>query len=384
MPSQTTIRVCDAFGNFLFETAAFLETGNAPGLRYVLSCGQVGAMTATIGPEFNSLLPKDGRVHIMRSVNGAPAIREGGSCFLIRKWDYGYNYTTITALHANDLMRRRYNLYNRVFSNDGVISLGPADDGIKTFWKRNAGASINTTYRAYSTVTSTSDQTQADLSAYVSTQANLGAAPEVIKYPTWRNVLDTILEVCDFSFNAGTYLTAEIVAPSDSTLELRTFTGQRGVDRRASTGSSLIFSSVRGNLENAVMTVDATEEITFTMSLGAAPLVTERYTGKAHDTTRSGESPFGRIETIVDCNDAPNDATLTNEAQSAVRGGRPVITAVADLVETDQCVRGIHYDFGDLVTVEVDGVQYDMRLNIMEVSLTASGERTTARFEYHG
>lgn len=382
MPSQTTIRICDPFGNFLLETAEFLEAGNNPGLRYVLSCGQVGAMTVTLPPEFNPLLLKDGRVHIMRSVNGGPAQREGGSCFLIRRWDYADDYTTITAVHVNDLMRRRHILYEPSLGYGSLT--GASDNVAKQFFRDNAGATIGALTRAYSTVTSSNNVVQADLSAYVSVQADVSAGPAIFStYAPWRNMLEVITEVCDYSTNAGTWLAAEIVAPTETTLDFQTFTAQRGADRRFSTGSGLLFTSKRGNLENAILTVNAIEEITFAQALGAMTVQQDRYMGIAIDSTRVAASPFGRIETIVDSSDAPNDATLTNDAQSAVQLGRPHITATADLVETDQCVRGIHFDYGDFVTVEVQGIQYDMRLNIMEVTISASGDRTVARFEYN-
>ncbi len=384
MPSQTTIRICDPFGNFLTETAEFLEIGNNPGLRYVLSCGQIGAMTVTLPPEFNPLLLKDGRIHIMRSVNGGPAQREGGSCFLIRRWDYADDYTTVTAVHANDLMRRRFILYAPTL---GYASLsGPCDNVIKAFFRDNAGSLVGVLTRAYSTVTATNNVVQTDLSAYVSVQADVSAAPSVFStYVPWLNMLDCIQETADYSTNAGTWLAAEIVAPTETTLEVQTFTQQRGSDRRFLNGSGLLFTSKRGNLENAILTVNAIEEVTFAQALGAVrPLFrTDRYTGWAIDSTRIAESPFGRVEAIVDSQDAPNDATLTNDSQSAVTAGRPRITATADIVETDQCVRGIDFDYGDFLTVEIQGIQYDMRLNIMEVTVSASGDRTVARFEFN-
>ncbi len=383
MPSSTTLRICDPFGNILTETAEFLEAGNNPGLRYVLSCGQVGAMTVTLPPEYNPLLLKDGRIHIMRSVNGGPAVREGGSCFLIRKWDFADDYTTITAVHVNDLMRRRHILYP---PTGGRASLfGETDNMMKFLWLHNCDFQIAGD-RACSTVTSLCDNVQADLSAYVSVQANTGGSPVIFgAYVPARNMLEVITELSDYSLNAGTYTVAEIVAPTENTLEFQTFVVQRGADRRFSSGSGLLFTSKRGNLENALLTVDAIEEITFAQALGASrPLfLTDRYTGIYHATTRSAQSPFGRIEAIVDSNTAPNDATLTNDAQSMVQSGLPVIGAVGDIVETDQCVRGIHFDYGDFVTVEIQGVQYDMRLNILEVNIAASGERTTARFVYN-
>jgi hypothetical protein len=44
--------------------------------------------------------------------------------------------------------------------------------------------------------------------------------------------------------------TFEIIAPTESTLNLRTYTTQRGVDRRASTANPVILSQLRGNLAN--------------------------------------------------------------------------------------------------------------------------------------
>jgi len=381
VPSNTTLRVTDPYGAFLFETATFLEIGSNPGLKYVLNCGAVGALIATLPPDYNAMLLKDARVHVMRSVNGGPAVREGGSCFLIRAWDYADDYTTVTALHANDLIRRRAILYAPVLGNS--LLAGPADDELKRLWNENSGGAIGT-FHGYSTVTASADQTQADLSALISVQPNLSAAPTVSGYVPWRNLLEVYEEVCDFSTESGTWLAAEIVSPTESTVQLQTFIGQRGVDRRISTGSGLLFTRVRGNIDNALLTIDATEEITAAQALGAVPFTGNRYTGFAMDYTRAGESPFGRIEAVVDSGEAPNDATLTNDSQAAVRAGLPRITAVADLVETDPAIRGIHYDFGDYVTVEIRGVQYDMRLNLLEVSLTGSGERVRARFEYNG
>lgn len=395
MPSSTTIRVADDSGNFLFETAQFLDAGNSPGLRYILSCGQIGALTVTLPPEFNSKLVKDGRIHVMRSVNGGTAQREGGSCFLIRKWEYAGDWTTITAVHANDILRRRHSLYiwfigltgaggGSASINNSIVGNAPADDCIKAIWRRNFGASIDTTYRGWSTVTSVNDDTQADISAYVSVEADESAGPNVYKQLFFRNTLEAMQEIINFSVLEGTYLTAEIVAPTEETLQLRTYTDQRGVDRRFSAGSGLVFTEERGNIANSLLTVDALEEITFAQSIGAGPDEYYRYTGYALDTARMGQTIFGRIEGIFDAGSAPNDANLTSAAKSMVRGGRPVISASGELQETDQCIRGVHFNYGDYVTVEVQGIQYDMRLDVLDVSLNAGVETTRVSFYSDG
>ena len=375
MPSQTTIRVCDASGNFLFETAQFLEAGSAPGLHYVLSVGNIGAMTVTLPPDYNDLLPKDGRIFIMRSVNGNTAIREGGSCYLIRKWEYADDYTTITAVHANDLMRRRFLLYDPAFSGSGTdITAMAADDAMKGVWRHNAGNTIDVGLRSFSSVTATNDHIQEDWSASISVQANatLGAVITINKL-AFMNMLDVFHVLADASYANGIWLTAEIVTPTESTLELQTFISQRGTDRRFSTASGLIFDANRGNLANVILTIDAIEEKTMAQSLGASPQGA-RFVGTYHDSNRIYDSPFARIETIFDMNDAPNDSGLTHGAKSAVQAGWPRVYTSAELTETDQCIRGVHFDLGDYVTIEIRGVQYDMRLNQLDVSVTAQSE----------
>lgn len=378
MPSSTTIRVTDASGNFLFETAQFLEAGSAPGLHYILSVGNIGAMTVTLPPAYNDLLPKDGRIHIMRGVNGSTAIREGGSCYFIRKWEYGDDYTTISAVHANDLMRRRFILYDNAFDSDTDWT-GNADDLIKSIWQHNAGTTIGAT-RSYSSVTATTDNVQEVWTSSISVAAAAALGASVTFNQTgYLNMLDVFHTLSDMSYANGVYLTAEIVTPTESTLELQTFISQRGVDRRFSTGSGLIFAADRGNLANVLLTIDAIEEKTMAQSLGASPQG-GRFTGTYHDSNRIYDSPFARIETIFDMNDAPNDSGLTHGAKSAVQAGWPRVYTTADLTETDQCIRGVHFDLGDYVTIETRGVQYDMRLNQLEVNVTAQGETAKVGF----
>ena len=376
MPSTTTIRVTDSSGNFLFETSQFLEIGDAPGLRYVLSCGLVGALTVTLPPEFNSMLPKDGRIHVMRSVNGGPAQREGGSCYRMRKWQYTDDYTTVTAFHMNSLFWDRHDLFGQA----GYITvLDEADDVIKTLWRSNSGNFV-VSYRAQNS-SAVSDNTQADLSAYVSVQADLSAAPVVGMSFQYLNMGDIIRMLCDASVLAGTYLTAEIVAPTESTLEIQTFTGPRGTDRTFSSGSGLLFTEERGNLANAMLTVDASEEFTFAFAGGANRDYSYNVEW-AIDTTRMAESVFGRRETFIDAGNASDSPSVQGFADSGVRAGRPVVEATGEIQETDQCIRGVHFDYGDLVTVEIQGIEYDMRLDVLEVTLQGGVETTTASFYY--
>ncbi len=386
MAIDTSLRITDGSGNHLFETKEFLEIGDAPGLHYVLSCGKIGALTATLPPEFNPLLVKDGRIHVMRSINGAPARREGESCYLIRKWQYADDYTTITAVHANHILWRRHGLFG-YYQGHAQTSTGiTADNTIKSgdagltgvsMWYNNFGAFAASGNRQDGGLGA-----QADISAFVDVQAPLGLAPVINQRWFWENIGDAVQRMCDASFTVGTYLVAEIVAPTESALELRTYVGIRGTDRRFSTGNGLIFTSSRGNFANGILTIDAINEITAAVCGGPGRDSGLQIRGSI-DAARMGESPLGRIETFVDEQEA-DIAAIQADADAAVRNGRPIITATGDLMDTDACQRGVDYDFGDLVTVEVRGIQYDMRVDLLDVTFSQGVETTRAGFYYNG
>lgn len=379
MTVEYSIRVADAFGQPLFETQQFLEAGNQPGLHYVLSAGKIGALTVTLPSDFDTRLVKDGRIGVWRSVNGGAAKLDGESVFLIRRWDYGDDWTTVTALHANHLLFRRYVMYTPgaryAGGSGGVLTyfagkILPADYMIKDVANENYGALIVNADRF-------GTDTRANVVTYLTVAPNVSLGPSLdLENFAGVNIYDFVQQVCDASMAAGTYLIVEIVAPTEGTLELRTYTTLRGVDRRASTGSPLLFSRERGNLENAILTIDATNEITF-----AAVSPDNGYT-LGTSLNLPGDSPFDRIEVFANSN-TTNTTALGNEAAALVRNGRPIKTLTADLVETDTAIRGVHFDYGDLVTVEHRGQQFDARLDVLEISVQQGQEQTRMQFRSH-
>jgi hypothetical protein len=349
----TTFRLADPFGTKLATIADYAS------FMYVLNCapGAVGVLELELKRGFDtSLLMRDGRIAPMRSINGRPPYNDNGAQFLIETVRHRSTYTAIRAWHATGLLDRRIIAY-AAGSSYAAKSAAPADDQLKAFWAENAGASISGTDRD-------GLETQADISAYVTTQANLSAGASIAKAAARRKLLAVAQELCEASTTAGTYMTFEIIAPSESTLELRTYTTQRGVDRRASSGSPVILREQAGVLENAELEIDYHNEKTFVVAGGQGE-GTARLIATALDTTRMGVSPFGRIEDFLDMSNVADAASLQDDADSGLRYGRPVITFTGDLIETPALTRGIHFDLGDMLTAEDPQTrqQYDVRLD---------------------
>lgn len=368
MSTFVSVRVADAFGLPLTTVANFSDGSDGAALDYVLSVGGLGVLMLTVPASFNvNLFKLDGRCGVWRSINGAPPALDGDAIFLIRKWIFAQDWTTIVAVHVNDLLRRRIIAY-AAGSSYASKSAAAADDLIKTFVNENLLGGIVGVDRD-------GVETQADISTYLSKQANVSMGASVAKAAARRVLYDVVRELCEASTTAGTYLTADIVAPSESTLELRTYTTVRGVDHTATGAQPVILSVARGNLDNAILTVDRLNEVTFVIAGGTGE-GTARKIKTAIDATRMGESPLNRIEQFVDAANIADDAQLQSMADAALRAGRPQITLMADLIETPATTRGVHFNLGDMVTMEHRGQQYDCRLDLIHASYAQGAART--------
>lgn len=363
MSTFTTVRIADPLGQHLIEVA------NYHSLSYVLNCtpGGIGVLEMTLPVSFDaSLLKRDGRIGVWRAIAGRPPYLDNGAIFLISVMRFTAQAIYVRAYHATSLMQRRIIAY-AAGSTYCTKAAAPADNQIKAFWKENAGASIVGADRDGA-------DTQADLSAYVTTQADISLGASVAKSAARRNLHTVAQELAEASTTAGTYLTFEIIAPSESTLELRTSTGQRGVDHGSTSSQPVIVSEGRGNLENAQLTIDYQDEATFIIAAGQGE-GTARLVSTASDSARMGVSPFGRIEDFRDMSNVGDLTSLQDDADAALRNARPVITFEGDLIETPATTRGIHFDLGDIVVAEDPRTRtrYDVRIDVIQETIGDGG-----------
>lgn len=374
MTTTYEARICDPFGQLLAVVSNFVDNpmGGGSALGYTLNVGNVGALRMTLPATFDaSLLRLDGRIGIWRAINGRPPKLDGDTVFFIRTWEYTEETTTITAYSANHLKTRRIIDYfaGSVYSSKTIPTA--AGDLLKVFVSENMLAGIVAVDR-YGV------DTQADISAYLSNQANLGDGQLIAQQCAWRNLDDVIREICDASTYAGTYMACDIVAPTEATLELRTYATVRGVDHTASSAQPVILSPEQGSLANCRLIVDRADEVTFAVAGGTGEGI-ERLIATAFNDTRAAESPFNRIEKFGDYSNVSDATALQSIANAMVRAGRPRIEFTADVVETDGATRGIQYDLGDMITASFRGQQYNCRLDVIEVGIGGGQQISRAK-----
>jgi ReqiPepy6 Gp37-like protein len=348
--------------------------GGGAALSLVLNCapGGIGVLEAMLPLSFNpALLLEDGRIGVWRAINGRAPYLDNGAIFQIRYLDFGPESIFVRAFHASNLLDRRIIAY-AAGSSYTTKAATFADDQIKAFMNENMLTGIVGADRD-------GVETYADVSAYLTKQANLSQGASVAKSAARRRLLDVCTDLANASTTAGVYLTFEVFAASETTLELRTYAQQRGVDRRFGNTAGVppvVLSSLRGNLTDAHLIIDYTEAASFIVAGGQGE-ETERLIGTAFDATRAANSPFGRIERFRDAANVSTQAAVDDEADTQLRASRPRILFTGELVETPALTRGIDFDLGDIVTAEhpTSGQQYDVRLDMIKETIDPRGRR---------
>jgi hypothetical protein len=203
-------------------------------------------------------------------------------------------------------------------------------------------------------------------------------APSTSKAFAWRAVLDVLQDIAASSAENGVYLAFDIVSPTPETLQFQTFTETRGVDNRFPSGlAPVILSPERRNLVQPSLRYDFRDEVTYAKAGGSGER-TARLTGEAIDVARAGASPYRRRERFVNASNTVGAGALEDEAAAAVRAGRPRVIVSGKIAETAGFQYGVHWRWGDYVTIQAFGRQVDARIDATTVEVQPDSETISA------
>jgi hypothetical protein len=285
----------------------------------------------------------------------------GNTALFIRKKKVTNDKIHLTCVDNIDLLRRRVVPYKSGESQTKVNA--PGDDAIKKVVRENLSSLATDVNRQIP-------------SSFFYVEDDEGHGYTVDRSFAWGNVLYICQEIAEESTERGTYLAFDVESPYGGgfPLKLRTYTGQRGLDRRLSTitGYNVSFSEEAGTFENVTFTEDHTDERTVVYA-GGQGQEASRYLATAVDSQLSTTGPFTRIEEFHNASAISQASKVDAEALWQLRQSRPRVTLEADIVEMEGNAFGVNWGYGDYVTATFNNRFFDCRNDGIEITVTPDG-----------
>jgi hypothetical protein len=212
------------------------------------------------------------------------------------------------------------------------------------------------------------------MTTVLSVMTNTSSAPSITKECAKKQVLDALIEICDASEEAGTYLTFDLV-PNGGLLEFRTYTGQRGANLGSTSATPTLISLDKKNLLNPKIKVEHRDTKNYIVA-GGQDQGTDRIVRSAGNLSLMNSSALGREEGWIDARNGEGPAQVASEAKSelAKRGAKAIFTG--QVQETDTFKLDEQFRFGDLVMVKYAGYTFNCRVNPIHISVDSSGKET--------
>lgn len=314
-------------------------------IECVLSELNIGTLVVTLPATHEaSFYQRDARIAYERAPSadlssGTPRL-VGGTTWLLARVIRALNRdlqekVRLVCVHPNALLARRVIAYDEGTSQ--ADKTAAADNMIKEIVDENFVSATDTT-RNWS-------------SSIFSVEADTSAAPSVSKAASYRTVLMTLQEIAAAAAAAGTYTGFEVTGRESGAYMLRTYTGQRGVDRSSSGSQSLILSVVYGSMNEVILDDNWMDMASFVYAGGSGKR-DERQIGTASSAALIAQSPYGRIEWFQNVAQTDDSTTLDSEAARALRERRPRQIFEGDVADTAYATFGEEYDWGDRVIGE--------------------------------
>jgi hypothetical protein len=240
---------------------------------------------------------------------------------------------------------------------------GYAGDVIKQLARQNLGSLATDTAR--------------NMSEYLAVQdyANDGALVSVDS--GWRRLLDVIKEVAGCSAENGIDLFYDVVKNASGKLELRTYTGQRGTDR----STTVLLTPERANMGDCVLTRDYSTGANRVI-VGGTGQELWRVVTEVPNSAQVNSSPWGYIkEHFYTCQaETVNNAVLAG--QSYLRLSANKVTLSGTPIQTPGTQYGVHYGWGDQVSIEFLG--YVAVVSVDRVQVSVQDGKEDVRMEARG
>lgn len=220
-----------------------------------------------------------------------------------------------------------------------------------------------------------------DLSGYgFSVEADFGGGISVTKQFSYENLLDVVRGIAETSRGNGTelYYGVKAIPGNDGLFDFRFWAhaAQYGVNRTSTSPSPVYFGKNWGNLQVPEYIIDYSDEINYVYA-GGSGKGTARTVREVSTTSAINASQWNRREGFTQNTTAESSAAALDAAgYDYLNKHRVVRKFSGTLLDTPRYRYGIDWGFGDRVTCEYQGMQFDALINLVQFSIDGNGQET--------
>lgn len=326
-------------------------------LEYVLKENEVCVCDMVLPATFDfDMFDVDQTMEIEISI-GDQTFQESKKLWYLRYWDSvrkiqeaeAYNLQFMCANYLLTGCEAEY-----AAEEDEVQKTGYIDDMMKEIVSENRGPLATDTTR--------------DLSPYLQIQPDASAAPSTTKSFSRREILRTLQELAQDSFNSGTYLVFDNVQVGPATTEFQTFVGQRGTNQGSTSVAPREVSEDKATLTNVKLSYDW-RSVYNTIYAGGMGRASDRIMKTAIDTDSRNKSPVNRREKFVNASLARLPETVQAEANYALAQNRFRIRLEGEIQDSKSFRYGRDYRWGDILEAKHKGLSFDIHVDTTHVKV---------------
>ena len=203
----------------------------------------------------------------------------------------------------------------------------------------------------------------------------------VTKAFAYRNVLEVVTDLAEQANEAGVWVGFDVVRTAPGTFEFRTYTNQRGQNHGRLSGDPRLVGKQYGNLSEARFGTYRADERNAIL-VGGQGEGADRVTVTRTNATRMAASKWNRREYFKDSRDNETTAALEADGDAALDEFKPRQVLTGTLHDTPGMQYGIHYQFGDVLSVEAFGYFVDCHVKSVRVKVDQeNGEQIDIKLE---
>lgn len=341
------------------ELLTVIPEGAFSSLTYGLKDSEPGVLELILPLGFDiSYLKIDGQLEVYVFFGNHVNLEGDTAWFIRRPVIYG-DSIKVTAYSACSLLGRRIVAYYAGSSYTDKVGI-PWDNLLKEFVRENFGPEATDPDR--------------DLSPWFTVPDNINYGLTHHKSAAWRNVLATLQEIVDDVRNSGIMCSIDVVRSGATAFEFRVFIGPRGTDHSASSSSPILISKETKTLAENIIDENWEKESNFIYATGQG-MESERLVETASDSARMSISPFNRQEYNRQARQSKTNTSILAEATAALEERRPVRIFSGTIIETEGCRYNVHWNWGDIITAESNGLSFDCYVDSVIVTISEGGTR---------